>query len=175
MPDVRWFPLSSGDLNDIRGKIDLTQNGFIELPAEQLPYFSITPASYREKIIGFTIGVSGCVPEDTTYIMMNMKRYDVDKKQEVIDHDTCGFLINNKTGTPSVSGCVIYHGDWIERTVGVQTPGNASDKKIAINYLRNNFTPASGDLSQMDKSAMAAFEKINSQIQSEQDKNPDTP
>jgi hypothetical protein len=90
---------------------------------------------------------------------------------ECIDQDLFGYIIDFN-GTPSISGCLLYHGDWHERTEIIQTPYNGKDNKSAIEYLRNNFKNRSGTLNDLGKSETDAFKKINQYVQEEKKSNP---
>lgn len=170
-PKIVWKPIQHDKIKEITSKVPLDKNSFVTLRVEEFPELNIAPQSYKDKLIAVDVAVSGCLVENTSYYMCNFRRFDTIGSNSYVDQDVFGFIIDNNTGSPSVSGCMVYHGNWEGRTEELQPLPSGTQEQLHF-ALKQAHIPASGNLSDLAESELRAFECVNSVIQKEKQINP---
>jgi len=170
-PKVVWKQIQHDKIRQIALRVPKERNVFVSLKAEDFPELNVAPQSYKDKLLSVDVAVSGCPSEDATYYMCNFRRFDTNLNDSYIDQDVFGFIIDNDTQCPSISGCMVYHGNWDGRTEELQPLPSGTPEQL-FDALKQAYTPTSGDLSQLTESELRAFECINSVLQNEKKINP---
>ena len=148
---VKYIQLDRRDATIIIGLFHNQKYKTIKVNVSDFPSLSVFPEAYASKVSTVTVSLSGSEQFETTTFMCLFHRVD----GQNIDQDCFGFYVDYDTSSPSLSGCMIYHGDWDERTQ------NAVLASKALDSLPENITI---DLEDCPHSIKNAFGNINEKI-----------
>lgn len=112
---LKYIELLKDDASSIIKRIQESEDSTIKVSPSEFPVLEIFPEGYANKIESVSISLSGCSVEGVDTLVCLFHRRD---KTEM-DQDAFGFYVNQDSQSPSLSGCMLYHGDWDGRTTDI--------------------------------------------------------
>jgi len=119
---IKYILLKRSDGHAILNKFKGNYNQVIKIKPNEFPSIKTFPTEYAKKLETITVSISASTFNEEPIRTINCIFHRIDKN--MIDQDEFGFFLDCNTETPSISGCMLYHGSWNGRTEDYQKAKN---------------------------------------------------